>query len=53
LYEGQSHAFRLDPELGFAAAFDVQPVPEPGTLPILAIGFGMLAFCAHRLKRTA
>jgi probable HAF family extracellular repeat protein len=53
LYDGQSHAFRLDPELGFAAEFAVQPVPEPGTMPVLAIGFSMLAGCAHRIKRRA
>jgi probable HAF family extracellular repeat protein len=53
LYDGQARAFRLHPEIGFTAAFEVQPVPEPGTLPVLAIAFGMLAFCAQRIKRRA
>ena len=55
LYDGQSHAFRLDldSQFGFAAQFSIQPVPEPGTIPILAVAFGSLALCARRVKRRA
>lgn len=57
LYNGQSQAFRLDlspqPQVGFAARFAIQPVPEPATLPILAVGFSLLIFCARRFTRPA
>lgn len=42
LWNGQAHAFRLD--AGAASSplvFGVQPVPEPGTVPVIGIVFGI------------
>jgi probable HAF family extracellular repeat protein len=51
LLNGQSHAFRLDAETGSSwFAFDVQPVPEPGTLPV-GIGLGLFLVCVLRSGR--
>ena len=52
LLNGRSHAFRLDADTGSSSfAFDVQPVPEPGTAPVIGIGLGLLLVCVWRSKR--
>jgi probable HAF family extracellular repeat protein len=54
IWNGQAHAFRLDPESGFSAqALGVQPVPDPGTEWLVAIGLGLLLICVWRRRTTS
>jgi probable HAF family extracellular repeat protein len=51
MFDGQSHAFLLDPERGFSAqALGGQAVPEPGSGWLVGIGFGLVMVCVWREK---
>jgi len=53
LLNGQSHAFELDPVLGFSAeAFAVQAVPEPSLTMFLGVGVASLIFVRSRARRS-
>jgi probable HAF family extracellular repeat protein len=51
LFDGQSHAFLLDPDAVSSLSFEVQPVPEPGTSPIVAIGLVMVYYVRRKQKQ--
>jgi probable HAF family extracellular repeat protein len=51
MFDGQSHAFLLDPEQGFSAqASGGQAVPEPGSGWPVGVGLGLVTFCVWRGK---
>ncbi len=53
LYQGQRTGFRLDPIGDSLLSNDMEltPNPEPGTLTMVALGCGLLAFGAWRRRR--
>jgi probable HAF family extracellular repeat protein len=49
MFDGQSHAFVLDPEQGLSAqAPSGQAVPEPGSRWLVGVGMGLLLLCVWR-----
>ncbi len=42
MFDGQSHAFLLDPENSSSNAFEVQAVPEPGCAWLVGIGLALV-----------
>jgi probable HAF family extracellular repeat protein len=52
MFDGESHAFLLDPENGFStqASSGGQAVPEPGSRWLVGIGMGLVMVCVWREK---
>jgi probable HAF family extracellular repeat protein len=52
MFDGQAHAFQLDPEVTFSAqALVGQTVPEPGSGWLVGIGLGLVMVCVWRNRR--